>query len=447
MLSHADALAHLDQILNAATAAGATDADAVFVGGEAVSVSVLKGDVEDITRSEDAEIGLRVFAGDRNATVALSDFSRAAMEEAASRAVAMARAATADDYAGLAPRDLLAEDLSADLDLDDGRDFDLPGLQQAALATEAAALGVAGITNSGGGGAQSARSMTALATTNGFAAARTGSNHALYASVIAGTGARMERDYAQSSQRHMADLESAETVGRRAGERTAARLDPAAVKSGRMPVLFDPRVSASLLGHLIAAISGAAIARGTSFLDDPQAQLFAAGIEVLDDPHRPRGHRSRTFDGEGLPARPRKIVEDGRLTGWLMNIASARQLGLAPTGHAVRGVSGPPGTGTSNLHLAAGSKSRQDLIAETGNGVILTELIGQGVNAVTGDYSRGASGFLIENGEITRPVSEITIAGNLKDMFASLTPASDLEFRHATNAPTVRIDGMTVAGG
>ena len=447
MHSESESLDLLSNILKAAKSAGATAADAVFVGGESVSVSVLRGEVEDITRSEDAEIGLRAFVGDRNASVALSSFSAAAMTEAAKRAVAMAKAASADDYAGLASPDLLATDLTASLDLDDGRQFDLERVEREALRCEAATLAVDGVTQPAGAGAQAGRSSFAFATSTGFSGARTGSTYGHYAAVIAGEGGAMQRDYAQSSARHLADLEDAETVGRRAGERTVARLSPIPMTSGAMPVIFDKRVSATLLGHLVAAISGAAIARGSSFLEDPEAKLFAEGIDIIDDPTRVRGERSRTFDGEGLPTAKRKIVDGGRLTGWLVNVAAGKQLGLEPTGHAVRGTSGPPGVGTTNLHLAAGTTSRDDMLAAVDRGVLVTELIGQGVNGVTGDYSRGASGFLIEKGKIVGPVSEITVAGNLKSMFAALTPANDLEFRHATNAPTLRIDGMTVAGG
>ncbi|MGB7404405.1 MAG: TldD/PmbA family protein [Pacificimonas sp.] len=446
MISEHDALDTLDTVITAVRKAGADAADALFAGGESASVSVRLGEVEDITRSEDAEIGLRAFVGDRSASVSLSDFAPAAIEDAAARAVAMARAASADQYAGLAPEELLLTETPPDLDLDDEQDIDLERLECDALACEDAARAIEGVTNSGGGGASAGRSFAALATSHGVRAARTGSSHNIYASVIAGDGAEMQRDYAQGGARHYEECESAETVGTRAGERTVARLNPSKVKSGSMPVLFDPRVSGGLLGHLVAAINGAAIARGTSFLDDPEAQVFAKGIQIIDDPHRLRGRRSRPFDGEGLPTTHRALVEDGRLTGWLANSAAARQLGIQPTGHAVRGTSGPPGTGSSNLHLEPGDISRDDLITGVEHGILVTELIGQGVSTVTGDYSRGASGFLIEKGEITCAVSEITIAGNLKDMFAALVPADDLEFKHATNAPTVRIDGMTVAG-
>ncbi|MBZ6377029.1 modulator protein [Pacificimonas flava] len=449
MLDPKSALDALQSALDSAKRAGADAADAVFAMDETTSISALNGEVEDITRSEDAELGLRVFTGVRTATVVIQDMTADAVTAAAERAVAMARASTDDPYARLARPDELAAPSDIDLDLDDGHDPDLAALEQAALACEAAALAVDGVSKSGGSGSQSGRALYALATSNGFAGVRTGSRHAVYASAIAiaGSGSGMERDYAQAYARHSEDLESAETIGRRAGDRTAARLGPGKLKSGTMPVLFDPRVSNTLLGHLLGAMSGPAIARGTSFLSDPEESLFPPQISIVDDPHRRRGLRSRLFDGEGLPVGPRKLVAEGRLAGWLLNLASAEQLGLAPNGYASRGASGSPGISGSNIHLEPGALSRDDLIRETGNGVLVTELIGQGVNGVTGDYSRGASGFLIENGELTSPVSEITVAGNLKRMFAALTAASDLEFRHSTNAPTLRIDGMTVAGG
>ena len=265
--------------------------------------------------------------------------------------------------------------------------------------------------------------------------------------MVGGSGSGMQRDYAWHSARHLVDLESAEAIGTRAGQRTIARLNPIKLASGPMPLLFDPRVSASLIGHLVGAITGSAIARGTSFLKDKLGQrILPAGLHVIDDPLRPRGLRSRAFDGEGLAARRTAIIDDGVLTNWLMDAASARQLGLAPTGHASRGTSGPPGAGTTNLHLEGGTATPAELMADIKQGVLITELIGMGVNGLTGDYSRGASGFRIENGEIAGPVAEITIAGNLIDMFAHMLAANDLAFRHASNAPTLRIDGMMVAG-
>jgi len=289
--------------------------------------------------------------------------------------------------------------------------------------------------------------LMALATSTGFARGFLTSGYGCSASVIAGTGAGMQRDYAYHSTRHLADLEDAEAIGRRAAARAVARLNPGKLPSGPMPVVFDPRVGTSLIGHLAGAITGAAIARRTSFLLGKLGErIFAPGITIRDDPHRPRGLRSRAFDGEGLPTNATDIVADGTLTTWLLDSASARQLGLAPTGHATRGGSGAPGAGTSNLYLEAGSVSVDDLIADITLGVFVTELIGQGVNGVTGDYSRGASGYAIRNGKLAEPVAEITIAGNLKDMFLNLAAADDLEFRRAMDVPTLRIDGMTVAG-
>ncbi len=304
-----------------------------------------------------------------------------------------------------------------------------------------------GVTNSEGGGASAGRVAVALATTGGFAGGYRGTSYGVSASVIAGAGQAMQRDYAYHSVRHFADLDAADVIGREAGERAAARVDPARLPTGTLPVVFDPRVGGSLLGHLIGAINGAAVARGTSFLRDCLGtQIFAPGITIRDEPHRRRGLGSRPFDGEGLPTAASNIVDDGRLTGWLMDSASARQLGLAPTGHAARGTGGPPGVRPSNLHLAAGSVSRADLLKGIKRGFYVTELIGMGVNGLTGDYSRGASGFLIEDGELAGPVAEVTIAGNLRDMFRALVPADDLVFRHATNVPTIRVDGMTLAG-
>ena len=289
--------------------------------------------------------------------------------------------------------------------------------------------------------------MIALATSGGFARGYATSSYGCSASVIAGEGGNMQRDYAYHSVRHLADLEDATAIGTRAGERAVKRLNPGRLSSGAMPVVYDPRVGSGMLGHLIGAITGSSIARRTSFLLDALGtQVFAKGITVRDDPLRPRGLRSKPFDGEGLPTAPSDIIADGVLTGWIMDSASARQLNLAPTGHATRGVGGPPGAGVTNLFLEAGTLSPEELIADIKLGVYVTELIGQGVNGVTGDYSRGASGFVIRDGKICEPVAEITVAGNLRDMFRELVPASDLMFRRAVDAPTIRIEGMTVAG-
>lgn len=447
MLTSELARERVHDIVERARKAGADAADAVFIADRSLAVSVRMGALEDVERSESAELGLRVFAGSRSASVSTSDLASDSIDVLVERVLAMAREAPEDPWAGLAPAERLANGSLPALDLDDGAEVEPQALKALALAAEDAARSVAGVTNSDGGSAVATRTVMALATSHGFVGAYTLSNHMLNASVLAGTGDAKERDHSYHSARHAAMLEDPETVGRRAGERAVARLNPEKLSSGAMPVVFDRRVSSGLIGHLVAAISGSAIARKTSFLQDMLGeQLFARGIVIADDPHRRQGLRSRPFDGEGLPSVPRRLVDDGVLQTWLMDSASARQLGLAPTGHAARGVAGAPGVAPSNLHMEPGSESAEAMIGTIKRGLYVTELIGQGVNGVTGDYSRGAAGFLIEDGEIAGPVSEITIAGNLKDMFRELTPASDLEFRYGINAPTLRIDGMTIAG-
>lgn len=447
MLTLEDAQTRTADLVKQARAAGADAADAVYSGGVSNEVNIRLGQLEDVERSEGEEIGLRFFLGKRSASVSSSDLSGEALATLVERAAAMAREAPEDAYAGLAPEDRLMAGPPEDLDIEDRGGDDAQALRDRALAAEDAARAVEGVTNSEGGSASYERSIMALATSHGFAGGYVGTRYGCSASVIAGQGGNMQRDYAYRLARHFEDLDSAEAIGRRAGNRAVARLDPAKLPSGAMPVVFDPRVGGSLLGHLIGAISGSAITRGTSFLRDRRGEkIFADGVDVIDDPRRKRGLGSRPFDGEGLPTHGSKIVEDGVLTTWLLDSASARQLGLEPTGHARRGIGGSPSAGPSNLHLAPGRQSRDDLIGDIERGVLVTELIGQGVNPVTGDYSRGASGFLIEKGAIGPPVAEITIAGNLLEMFAALTPADDLEFIRGTNAPTVRVDGMTVAG-
>ena len=424
----------------------------MFAADTALDVSVRLGALEDVGRSEAAELGLRVFVGQRSASVSTSDLSDDALGQLVERAVAMAREAPEDPWAGLAPAERLLHGAPPQLDLDDVRDgaedVAPQTLRDLALAAEDAARAVPGVTNSEGGGASASRSIWALATSTGFAGSYATTGYGISASVLAGTGGDMQRDYAHHSARHRRHLEPPEEIGRRAGERAVARVNPGRLPSGPMPVVFDPRVGASLLGHLVGAIAGSAIARKTSFLLDALGtRVFADGVTVRDDPHRPHGLRSRPFDGEGLPVSPTLIVENGMLETWLLESAAARQLSLTPTGHASRGVGGAPGVSTSNLYMEAGAVPPATLIADIARGVLVTELIGMGVNGVTGDYSRGAAGFLIENGEIAGPVAEFTVAGNLKDMFLALTPANDLEFRHGTNVPTLRVDGMTVASG
>lgn len=448
MLSLEEAQSRAQDLVTAARRAGADAADAIYACNASTNVSVRLGALEDVDRSEGEEIGLRVFIGQRSASISASDMNPAGLATLVDRCIAMAREAPEDPYAGLAPEHRLLQGGVPQLDLADEHDPEPAALRERALAAEEAARAVQGVTNSEGGGAASGRSQMALATSHGFAGAYAGTSHSTWASVLAGTGADMQRDHASHSVRHLADLEDAALVGTRAGERAVARLNPAKMESGVMPVIFDPRIGSSLLGHLIGGMIGPAIARRSSFLLESLGEaLFDAGVTIIDDPLRPRGMRSRPFDGEGLPVERRALIDRGVLTGWLLDSASARQLGLEPTGHASRGGSGAPGAGVTNVHMEAGSVSPAALFADVRRGVYVTELIGMGVNGVTGDYSRGAAGFLIEDGVIGRAVSEITIASNLKDMFRALTPANDLTFRYGMNVPTIRIDGMTVAGG
>ncbi len=449
MLTPDQARERAADIVARATAAGADAADAVLAADASLDISVRLGALEDVGRSESEELGLRVFIGRRSASVSTSDLSDAAVAALVERAVAMAREAPEDKWAGLAPQERLMHGAAPLLDLDDGGTMSPAELRELALAAEDAARAVPGVTNSEGGGASASRSIWALATSHGFAGAYAATAYSLSASVLAGDAASgMERDYAHHAARKRAHLEAAADIGRRAGERAVARINPGRMPSGPMPVVLDPRVGSSLLGHLTGSISGQAIARKTSFLLDALGtQVFASGVTICDDPHRPHGLRSRPFDGEGLPVSPTAIVQNGMLETWLLDSGSARQLGLEPTGHAARGVGGSPGVSPSNLYMQAGVVPVATLIADIADGVYVTELIGQGVNGVTGDYSRGAAGFRIVGGEIAGPVAEFTVAGNLRDMFRAVTPANDLEFRYGSNVPTLRIDGMTVAGG
>jgi len=447
MLTHDQARDRAQALVDRARRAGADSADAVYIADSSESISVRLGKLEDVERSESEHIGLRVFSGKRSASIGSSDLSDGALAELAERAIAMARTAPEDPFSGLAPDDLLGKAPWPDLDIADPAEPAPAELRHLALAAEDAARAVTGVTNSDGAAASAGRAVVALATSAGFAGSYGGSSHMVSASVIAGEGGAMQRDSAWSMKRHGADLDPAEAIGTLAGTRAVARLAPGRLKSGPMTVVFDPRVGNSLLSHLAGAMNGMTVARRASFLIGREDQvLFPAAIRVIDDPLLRRGLRSKPFDGEGLSTAPRELVRDGRVTGWLMDSAAARQLGAAPTGHAARAASGAPFVSTSNLHLAPGAVSRDELIADIADGVLVTELIGQGVNGITGDYSRGASGFRIVNGLIAGPVAEFTIAGNLVDMYARMAVANDLEFRNSVNAPTIRIEGMTVAG-
>ncbi len=433
--------------MKAAQRAGADAADVLVAGGESLEVEVREGALEHLERSDGASLGLRVLVGRRQAVVSLGDPARADLDEAAGRAVGMAKAAPEDPYAGLAEPDELARDWP-DLDLMDDFSISERQLEEMALACEAAALSVEGVSKPAGSGASASRSFIWLSTSSGFCGGYGRTSYGVSTSVIAGEGPGMQRDYEYDSKPHLADLRDPAEVGREAGERTVARLNPRKPHSmSDAPVIFEQRLAGSIAGHLAAAITGQAVARGESFLKDKMgSSILPASVSVFDDPRMPRGHASKPFDGEGLAAEAMTVVEDGVLQSWLLDLASARQLGLKSNGRAARSISAPPSASSTNFHIAAGDKTPSELISSIGEGLLVTELIGFGVNAVTGDYSRGASGFWIENGELAYPVSEVTIAGNLLDMFARLTPANDLIMRGATNAPTLLIEGMTIAG-
>ncbi len=436
----------LDRLVKAALKAGADAADAVAFNNVSAGVSFRLGKLEDVDRAESSDLGLRVFVGQKVAFVSSTDFSQAVLDALPGRAVAMARLAPDDKFAGLAPAERLAKDIPV-LDIADASEPSTEQLVERARAVEGAALAVRGVTNSEGGGASYGRNLVTLATSEGFLGGYVATSHSISVSVIAGEGVGMQADNDYASTRHGADLEDPEAVGKRAGERAVKRLNPRKMKTQAVPVFFDPRVGPSLLGHFAGAISGAAIARGVSFLKDRMNEnVFAPGVIIVDDPHLKRGRRSKPFDGEGVANARHVLIDKGRLTTWLLDSASARQLGLATTGHAARGTGGPPSPAPTNLYMKAGRQTPEALMKDMREGFYVTELIGMGVNGVTGDYSRGASGFWIENGALGFPVSEVTIAGNLKDMFRNLVPANDLVFRYGFNAPTIRVDGMTIAG-
>ncbi|RMD89738.1 MAG: TldD/PmbA family protein [Alphaproteobacteria bacterium] len=441
-------LARASDLVERARRAGADAADAVATSERSLGVSVRLGRLEDVERAESRAFGLRVLLGRKQAVASCTEATAEAFDALVARALAMARAAPDDPCAGLAEPHLLARHNDPEpLELLDPSELDEAGLEARALAAEDAARAVPGVTNSGGAGASQAHLEVALATSTGFAGSYRGSHFSLSVSVLAERDGTMQRDYDFTSARHLADLEAAQEVGRRAGERTVRRLGAETPKTARLPVIFEARAARSLLGHFAQAVNGSGIARGTSFLKDRMGEpVFATGVGIVDDPSRPRGLKSRPFDAEGIAGRRRDIVENGVLKSWILDCATARKLGLETTGHASRSVASPPSPAPSNFFLAPGPVTERELIESVSRGIYVTELIGMGVNPVTGDYSRGASGFLIEAGEITQPIQEFTLAGNLKDMFARLLPASNLEFRTGLDAPSCLVEGMTIAG-
>lgn len=447
---------YLQDLLRYAQKAGADAADLVFTHGVALSYAERNGKTERIERLEGREIGLRVFVGERQAMISTSDLSDVNLKTLAEQAVAMAKVATEDPFCGLASPETLAapQDIETNLQHLDIYDPGTPGLdllKERAHRCEQSALAVKGIINSEGAEAGWGEDETILATSDGFFGRYRSTRHSLAIAIVAGTVRgmtnQMESDYDFSSSIYGSDLETPEHLGRKVGERAVSHLNARKIRTARMPVIFDRRVSRSLLTHFSAAINGAAIASRTSFLEGKLHQpVFASAVQIIDDPLRRRGLRSRPFDAEGVSVHQCQAVQDGVLQTWLLDSRSARQLGLKSTGHAARGVASPPSPSATNFYMAAGKLTPDELIADIEEGLYVVQLIGQGVNGVTGDYSRGAVGFLIEKGKRTYPVSEITIAGNLLDMYRQMTPANDLEFQYGIDAPTVRIEGMMVAG-
>jgi PmbA protein len=442
-----ETLAHA--LLDAARAAGAEAADALAVDGTSVSVDVLNGALEHAERAEGVEIGLRVLVGTRQACVSASDTRPETLAEMAARAVSMARLAPEDPYVGLAAPDALSpvRDAAA-LDLwDPGADPDPAALESAALRAEAAALSVDGVSQVQSASAGYSRRRIHLAATNGFSGGYARSSHGLSCVAITGEGLKMERDYYGESRTYASDMPEPEEIGRIAAERTIARAGARKPPTGAFPVVYHERIASGLIGHLLSAVNGTAIARGASWARDLLGQqVLPAGLTLTEDPLRPRIGGSRPFDAEGLPTARREIVTDGVLTGWILDLATARKLGLTSTANAARGTGGPPSPSVSNLELTQGAQSLDEMLAEMGTGLLITSMIGSSINATTGDYSRGASGFWVEGGEIAYPVNECTVAGNLKEMLRSITPANDARPHLSRVVPSLRVEGLTIAG-
>ena len=438
-----------DRLLAAATKAGADAADAIATDGRSLSIEVRDGGLEHAERAEGIEIGLRVLIGQRQACVSASDISDTTVSEMADRAVAMAKIAPEDPHIGLADPDQLARDWDlAALDLVEDAPEPAPAdMQSLAAEAEAAALGHDGISQVQSAAASFSRNAIHLAATNGFKGGYQRSSHALYCVAITGTGSEMEREHFGESRIYRGDLPSPEEVGNRAAERALSRQGARKPPTGAFPVLYDERVSSSLIGHLIQAANGVMVARGSSWLRDRMGEpVLPDTLDLVESPHRPRVAGSKPFDGEGLPTKARKIIDAGRLTGWTLDLATARKLGLESTGSAARGTSSPPAPSVTNLVLTPSNQSREDLMRVMGTGLLVTGLIGSSINATTGDYSRGASGFWVENGEITYPVNECTIAGNLHEMLGSIRPADDARPYLPRVVPSLLVEGLTLAG-
>lgn len=437
----------LHDVIAAALAAGADAAEAVTSERRALGLNVRLGKLEEVEREESRDLGLRVFIGKRQATVSGSDISAEARAKLVERAVAMAKLAPEDPYAGLADPSLYAAGAGPDLDLFDPSEPSPEELEEVARSVEDAARAMPKISNSEGGSASASRSEWILVTSNGFSGRYRASGFSIGASVVAGEGDEMESGYDGRSTRWRSDLPQAETIGQEAARRAAGRLGARKIASTTAPVIFENRLATSLIGPMIGAIGGPSIARGNSFLKDKLGQqIFAKGVNVTDDPHRVRGLGSSPFDDEGVANQARNLVDAGVLTTWLLNTASGKQLGMASTGHASRGLAGPPGVSTSNLTMLPGTRTQAELMKDAGKGLLVTSMFGPSLNGNTGDWSVGCSGFWFENGEIAYPVTEITVAGNLIDIYGRLVVGSDLEIRGSANSPSLLVDGLAIAG-
>jgi len=434
------------QLLDLAKKAGAEHASVGAAWHDGIEASARDGVIEEIGRSESLDIGIRVLVGKRQACVSASSDKPDVLKELAERAVAMARETPEDPYCGL-PDGFAASDALPDCDLFDPAEASADDLREVALAADQAARDVSGIAKTDGSSASWSRRNAALVVSNGFSAQRQGSFWGTSCTAIAGEGLGMERDYAWTSARHREDLRDPAAVGREAGERTLKRLNPRKVTTCQVPVIYDQRLAASLVGSFLGSINGASVARGSSYLKDKLGEaVFASGISIYDDPHRKRGPASRPFDGEGQATRRLDLIENGRLTTWILDTATGRQLGMESTGSASFGIGSPPRPSSSNVVLAPGATTRADMIAGLEQGFLITEMLGASINPTTGDYSRGASGFWIENGEIAYPVTEATVAGNLIEIFANLTPADDLPLDRGVASPSVLVTGLQVSG-
>ena len=445
-MTSSSTLTSAEKFLTLARKAGADAADVLAVSGTSVQVRVRNGDTDKVERSEATDFGLRVFVNGASAVVSGTARSEQDFQTLAERAVAMAKTAPPD--ASLHLQDTTGRAGAADrLELADDANPDTDTLRELALTADSACREVKGVTKTDGAAASAGHREIALVTSNGFAGSYRRTGYSISASAIAGEGTAMERDYDYSSKVHFADLEDASGIGRRAGERAVRALNPRKMASQKCPVIFEARLASSFPSLLAQAANGSGVVRGTSFLKDMMGkQVFAAGVSVIDDPLLSRGLSSKPFDAEGLLCEPLNLVEDGVLSNWLLDGRTAAKLGLTSNARAARSTSGQPTPASTNLWLANGTASTQDLVGSVSDGIMITSMFSSGVNMVTGDYSRGAAGLRIENGEITHAVSEITIAGNLKDMFSNLTPGNDLEMKSSTNAPTCMVEGMTVAG-